>query len=232
MSNSQANSVGYVFLHGAGYGSWIWEKVIPLLNAPTLAIDFPGRGKKTVSNIKAVPLADYTKSALVDIRSFPAKQFVLVAHSFSGTVALEIASQLPERVKSLVFLTAAAPESGKSYVSLLPLPQQIVLRLILKFTSGRPPESAIRQECRGVDEEVMKTVLARYTNESPHIWLDPVTWDIPESLPRFYIQDESDFPNTKSIAQLKPEKVVKVATGHLSMLSQPKAIADLLTSFV
>lgn len=224
------DDIGIVLLHGAGYGSWIWEKVIPQLDYPSLAIDFPGRGTKKVSNIKEVSLAAYTESVMNDLLSFKVKKYVVVAHSYSGLVALRLATQMPEKIKSLVFLTAAAPKTGESFLSLLPFPQQIILRIVLKITSGRPPESAIRQECKGLDEKTIKVVLERYVTESPHIWLDTASWLISQELPRYYIKDESDFPHDKTIANLQPQKVFDISTGHLSMLSKPKELSSLINS--
>lgn len=33
-----------VLLHGSELGSWIWQRVLPLLHAPAVAVDLPGRG--------------------------------------------------------------------------------------------------------------------------------------------------------------------------------------------
>ena len=45
MKNTEKNSdIGFVFFHGAGLGSWIWEDVISRLDYPCLALDYPGRG--------------------------------------------------------------------------------------------------------------------------------------------------------------------------------------------
>ncbi len=35
---------GVVLLHGSELGSWIWQRVVPLLEAPAVAVDLPGRG--------------------------------------------------------------------------------------------------------------------------------------------------------------------------------------------
>jgi pimeloyl-ACP methyl ester carboxylesterase len=222
------NDTAFVLFHGAGYGSWIWDTVIPNLIYPSIAIDFPGRDDKKVANIKDILLEDYIASAHEDIANSPAKKLILVGHSFSGSVALALASKMPERIHSIVLMSAAAPKSGSPYLSLLPGIQQFVMKMILKFTSGRPPESAIRTEAKGVDEETIKMVLEKYCTESPHIWTDPVTWNIPTSIPVYYIRDKSDFPSEQSIKNSNPIKVYDIDTGHLPMLSKSEEVLKIL----
>lgn len=230
ITKNTQSKIGFVLLHGAGYGSWIWEKVIADLDFPALAIDFPGRANKKVTDIKNVTLAEYIYSAKHDIDAFKPEQLIIVGHSFSGAVALALASQLPDRVKSIVSVSAAAPQSGKTYLSLLPFPQNIIVSIILKVTSGKPPESAIRTEAKGVDEKTMQRVLKNYAAESPHIWTDSVSWDVSKQVSRYYLRDESDFPHDKSIENLKPKDVFSLKTGHLAMLSQPKEVAAILNT--
>ncbi len=51
MSNEKKaeEQVGIILLHGAGLGSWIWEKVIPELKSKSIAIDLPGRAGKAAT---------------------------------------------------------------------------------------------------------------------------------------------------------------------------------------
>src|SRR5262245_7319889 len=41
---SSHDALGLVLLHGAMLARWIWERAVPRLARPALAVDFPGRG--------------------------------------------------------------------------------------------------------------------------------------------------------------------------------------------
>ena len=36
---------GIVLVHGGFHGAWCWERLLPHLESPVLAVDLPGRGK-------------------------------------------------------------------------------------------------------------------------------------------------------------------------------------------
>src|SRR5215213_4163340 len=36
--------IGFVLVHGGYGGAWNWDEVVPLLDAPAVAVDLPGRG--------------------------------------------------------------------------------------------------------------------------------------------------------------------------------------------
>ena len=57
--------VNYILLHGAWHGSWIFNRVLPKLDAKLLgdasvfALDLPGHGSNMVENLGDVTLQDY-----------------------------------------------------------------------------------------------------------------------------------------------------------------------------
>src|SRR5215470_14913762 len=92
-AQSPGMGTNYVFLHGGGQGSWVWDDTIAALARQTdgqygrsLALDIPGCGSKrgrvtdslTVPDIVAELIADIEKAALEDV--------VLVGHSQAGTM--------------------------------------------------------------------------------------------------------------------------------------------------
>ena len=42
-NTQREQTVGLVFIHGVGLGSWIWQDVMPELTMPFLVTDFPER---------------------------------------------------------------------------------------------------------------------------------------------------------------------------------------------
>ncbi|MEP6948318.1 MAG: hypothetical protein ABI863_03550 [Ginsengibacter sp.] len=56
-------NTGTILTHGAGLGSFIWEDLIPFLNIPALAIDFPNRNADDNATANLTFHA-YTKSVI------------------------------------------------------------------------------------------------------------------------------------------------------------------------
>src|SRR5512132_2138197 len=109
-----ADDRGFVLLHGAMLGRWIWDRVTPLLDRPALSVDFPGRGTKP-ADITEVTLGDAIYSVVADIEAGPIKRVVLVAHSLSGILVPAVTSRIGDRVAHSVFVSAAVPSPGESY---------------------------------------------------------------------------------------------------------------------
>src|SRR6056297_1007672 len=116
MEKTNNEPLGFVFLHGAGLGSWIWEDIISKMEYPSLAIDFPGRGNNNNIKTKNLSLNEYVKSVLSDIDQFRSDKLIIVAHSISGNVALEIAHRRENRIYGFVAISAAIPTKNNSYL--------------------------------------------------------------------------------------------------------------------
>jgi pimeloyl-ACP methyl ester carboxylesterase len=67
----------FVLIHGGGYSSRCWEPVIPLLDAPALALDLPGRGTHP-GLLDDIHLSDWIDSAVDDIARAAVDGAVLV----------------------------------------------------------------------------------------------------------------------------------------------------------
>src|SRR5829696_2847935 len=122
----RGDELGLVLLHGAMLGRWIWASVEPLLAGPALAVDLPGRGTKP-AEVTQLTLDDVIDSVTSDIESWPVDQVVLVAHSLSGILIPALISRLPGRAVHVVFVSAAVPEPGASYLDVLPVSQRLFL---------------------------------------------------------------------------------------------------------
>jgi pimeloyl-ACP methyl ester carboxylesterase len=227
-----------ILLHGAGLGRWIWDSVIPELTAPAQAVDLPGRGDGTKpGNVTLKQCIDLVrdKARALTTRS------ILVGHSISGEVALGVAAAHPEKVAAVVLVGGVAPESGKSFMSLMPLPQRLFLHVLLKRARGgiKLPESLARKQyCNDLDESTTNMVLSRLTPEAPRLYLDKLEWSaLDETIPRFYIKllDDKSVPpkqQDKIIRRIRATREESLKTGHLPMLARPRELAAALNRLV
>jgi pimeloyl-ACP methyl ester carboxylesterase len=110
----------FVLVHGAWHDGSAWDAAAKHLHdkghrtfAPTMA----GHGKGVGRNVSH---ADCVESIVRVIVERAVKDFVLVGHSFGGTVVCKIAEAIPERIKRLVFLNAFVLNDGSSLVDEVP----------------------------------------------------------------------------------------------------------------
>jgi pimeloyl-ACP methyl ester carboxylesterase len=223
-----------LLMHGAGLGGWIWDSVIPELTGPGEAVDLPGRGD-------GIEPGDVTLQTCIDLvahrtRSLAGRS-ILVGHSFTAGIALGAAAAEPERVAAVVLVGGLVPESGKSFMSLLPLPQRLLLGVLLRRARNgiSLPASLVRKEyCNDLDDATTRLVLARVVPEAPRLYLDRVDWSgLPGRMPRFYVKLLNDASvNVKQqdrmIDRIQATGTVPLATGHLPMLAQPTEMAATL----
>jgi len=107
----------FVLVHGASHGSWCWDKVVPLLEAQghdVVAVDLPGN---TYGEFDIPPgqvtLDTYAQHGckVLDQQDEPV---VLVGHSLGGLTITQTAEYRPDKIKTLVYLTALLLRSGEA----------------------------------------------------------------------------------------------------------------------
>jgi pimeloyl-ACP methyl ester carboxylesterase len=110
----------YVLVHGSWHDGTLWEPVANRLreaghevHTPTMA----GHGKNAAKNVNhaqcTASIVDYIKQHALD-------QFVLLGHSFAGTIISKVAEAIPERIRRLVFWNAFVLNDGESMLDNVP----------------------------------------------------------------------------------------------------------------
>jgi len=111
----------YVFVHGAFQGGWVWGKVASILrgrkhevNTPTLT----GCGDRSHLLREDVDLHSYVKDITNFLYFENLSNVILVSHGYSGMVASAVIQAMPHVARKVIYLDAAIPEKGRSYLDL------------------------------------------------------------------------------------------------------------------
>lgn len=115
MNKKLASQHIFILLHGAWHASWCWKYVTPLLQqADNFVIehDFLGHGIN-VKDFRRISLKSYTKE-LVKLVLSQSKPVRLVAHSFAGVIASQVAEEIPNSIEQLIYIAGVVPEHNHS----------------------------------------------------------------------------------------------------------------------
>lgn len=110
----------FVLVHGSWHDGALWGPVDDHLrrkghtvHTPTIA----GHGKGVN---KDVTHADCVRSIVDYVVENDLRDFVLLGHSFGGTVIAKVAEEMPGRIRRLIFWSAFVPENGNSLLDECP----------------------------------------------------------------------------------------------------------------
>ncbi|UNK15869.1 alpha/beta hydrolase [Paenibacillus sp. N3/727] len=110
----------FVLVHGSWADARFWDGVAAVLRNQGHVVHTPeyaGHGKDPNKNVTHAMI---TKSVVDYITKQNLRDFILVGHSFGGTVIQKVAEQVPDRIKRLVFWDAFVLKDGESVADELP----------------------------------------------------------------------------------------------------------------
>jgi pimeloyl-ACP methyl ester carboxylesterase len=213
-----------VLVHGAWADGSSWSAVIPLLQAAGLRVT-------AVQN----PLTSLADSVAATRRALTRQDgpTVLVAHSWGGTVISEVGTD--PKVTALVYVAARAPDAGEDFVALsskfptMPLRAGVEERdglttikedtFLKYFANGMPTERA--KVLYAVQEPTAATLFNGRTTAAG--WHTKPVWYAVST------QDETISPDLERfLAKRMKATTVEVNAGHLSLVSHPREIAELI----
>lgn len=176
-----------VFVHGGMQGSWCWERVLPVMEGDSVAVDLPGRPGAASRPATLESWADTVIEA-------SGSRSVVVAHSLGGLAALAAASRAPERIAGIVFVAAVIPPRGHCYWDLLSKPHNMVRRML---RIGDPEVTMSRfagrlQLCNGLNQVDRDRILSQLVPEPGAVLGTPVDYALAENLDLTYVHTERD----------------------------------------
>jgi len=222
------DEITMVFLHGAGTGPWVWQRVLKFLPASGLALEVPGRHNEATPDSCAEAIAS-------ELDRRQAGQVAIVMHSLAGVLAPGLSGRLGDRMAASIYISAVIPPEGRRFVDALGLPSRVVMRLLFAFNRRglKPTEAMIRKElCNDLSEEDADRVVSTYAAEWPGLYLTPVGASDHDGRTTYIkLTRDQSLPASlqdQMIGNLSDPIVREIAAGHLVMLSQPEALGQMI----
>jgi pimeloyl-ACP methyl ester carboxylesterase len=213
-----------VLVHGLFADGSSWSEVIPRLQAAGLNVT-------SVQNpLTTLPEAVDAALRVLRRQSGPT---VLAGHSFSGMIVTE--AGVHPNVSAVVYVAARAPDAGEDYTALaktFPTPPASA-GIVFDGEEGRLSEEAFVRDFAGDLPEAKARALfavqwpfqkALLTGKTTHAaWRSKPSWYAVSTEDRTINPDLERF-----MAKRMGAKTIEVKASHVSLISQPETIANLI----
>jgi pimeloyl-ACP methyl ester carboxylesterase len=219
-----------VLVHGAGHTARVWDDVRSHLQAPSLAVNLPGRADRP-ADLATLTIDESADSAARDVMTVAPDRIVLVGHSAGGIVLPAIASRLGQRVEHLVFLAGLNAPDGQTVGETLWRAENdpsLAIERLRERPARRMLEPAEPDGAVALDARVAMRL------ESLNLMSQVVSWDgVPASALRTFVRCTRDRIQPPAMQQLLIEscaasRVVDVDAGHNAALEVPETLAAIL----
>ena len=100
----------YVLIHGGQMTGRFWDRVVPHLDGPAVAVDLPGRAG-VPGDLESLTV-DECVAAVLDQVGDPGDEVTIAAHSSGGLVAPGVARGLGAATRRIVLNAASVPPEG------------------------------------------------------------------------------------------------------------------------
>jgi pimeloyl-ACP methyl ester carboxylesterase len=231
----------FVLIAGAWHGAWCWEKIAPLLEAQghrVLTPELPATGADP-TDPASVTLDTWAQFVATLLENQP-EPVTLLGHSRGGIVISRVAELVPERLRTLVYLSAylltaggtLAESARADHESLVPAN---MVPAVGRVTCGLRAEvirPALFGQCADTDYE---HALARMSPEPLKPLVTPLKLTAQRfgRVPRAYIECLQDRAVTLAAqrrmqALLPCDPVLVLDSDHSPFFSHPQELARLL----
>src|SRR5437773_3165354 len=213
-----------VLVHGAWADGSSWAEVIPYLQAAGLKVT-------AVQN----PLTSLADSVAATRRALALQDgpTVLVAHSWGGTVISE--TGLDPKVSALVYVAARGPDADEDFVALSGKVPTMPVRAGVQERDGftvLSEEAFIKYFANGVARDKAEVLYAEQEPTAAALFGGRTTAAAWRSKPSWYAVSKLDQTISPDLERFLAARMkattVELEAGHLSIVSHPQEIADLI----
>jgi pimeloyl-ACP methyl ester carboxylesterase len=213
-----------VLIHGAWADGSSWSAVIPKLQQAGLHVT-------AVQN----PLTSLNDSVAATRRVLALQDgpTVLVAHSWGGTVISEVGAD--PKVTALVYIAARAPDAREDFVALSGRFPTTPVRAGVETHDGFTTISEnafLNYFANGVPHETAEVLYAVQQPTAASLFTDRTGAAAWHSKPTWYAVsklDQTIAPDLERfLAQRMNATTIELEAGHLSLVSHPREIADII----
>ena len=224
--NAQAASSArnVVLVHGAYADGSCWSEVIARLQQAGM--------RATAVQNPLTSLADDVEATrrVLALQDGPT---VLVGHSWAGTVISE--AGVDPKVSALVYVAARAPDAGEDYAGLaatFPTPPASAGLVKSDGFAQLNEEAFLRDFAGDLDPAKARVLYAVQGRISATLFASRTTQAAWKSKPTWYAVSTNDRTTSpdleRFLAKRMHARTIELASGHLSMISHPDQIANLI----
>jgi pimeloyl-ACP methyl ester carboxylesterase len=223
-----AGAHNVVLVHGAYADGSSWSEVIPLLQQESLNV--------TAVQNPLTSLADDVAATrrILDAQDGPT---VLVGHSWAGTVISEAGDD--PKVTALVYVAARAPDAGEDFAALaanFPKPPANAGLVHLDGFERLSEKAFLEDFAGGVDPVHARALHAVQGTISDTLFKSRTTTAAWREKPCWYAISKKDRTSSPELERFLADRMnattIEVDSSHLSMITHPREIADLIMAAV
>jgi len=230
----------FVLVHGGGHGGWCYNRVAPLLRAADHEVYTPtltGLGERKHLLRPDIDLDTHITDVVNVLEYEDLNDVILLGHSYGGMVITGVAGRAGSRIGHLVYLDAAHPRNGESLADLTPEMMGMAhseMRTVAGVELVLFPDSQA-MACMGVtDPRDFAWMTSKIT---PHPWkcltqkLRLADEAAVRRIPRTSINCTVSLgmsTEERRGRQLDGGRNFEIDAGHDLMITEPKAVAEML----
>jgi pimeloyl-ACP methyl ester carboxylesterase len=228
-------TIPIVLVHGGGFGASCWDRLLPFLEGPVLAVDLPGRGVHPAP-LESVTIEGAAASVVEDIDARAFEEVVLVGHSLAGCSMPATIGLLGKRIRHAVFVACTVPDDGTSAFDTLDPEMQARAR---RAEQDREPGVLSPELVRSMfgndlDDEQFAWCLEQIVPEAPGLVtqavdLSPLQLPVPRTWVRplrdAIVDPDKQLRYAGNVGQCD---VIDLDAGHMCMIGKPDELGSII----
>ena len=234
----------FVLVHSAWLGAWQWESVKNNLESKghtVITPDLPGHGSDKTSPAD-ITMDDYVNT-ITSILDSQEKAVVLLGHSFNGITVSRVAELRPNKIKSLVFLTAFLLPNGGSFFGAVQGVEGSKAVENFRLSDDKSYAYVVEEEIQNafahdIPEEVFNGAKPYIVPEpsAPLMYELKITEENFGQVPKYYIECTEDraipIEVQRAMYNGNVEGSFSIKSSHTPNFSQPDRIVEILLSII